>query len=194
MRRRMHGRPRFGRPARMPIKVIELIRTGKNGACDACGTAIPLGDTYVQLRMQTWARLPCAHCNQTPLKMRKYHKACVPTDINKAMGYDPTIHQAHSSVAPGFVPPPTHQVAPPPKPKTSKELQIEGLLVLEGALSAAFREGVVNKKDPAVEKAVSTLNGIKARIIQPGSQGEQDAAINVALKKIIDLVFASRKP
>lgn len=192
--RRGRGAPRFGRPTRAAIKEIELHRTGKNGKCDGCGLVIALGELYLQLRTQSWARsIPCSTCNQIPAKMKRYHIACKPGDINKAMGYDPAAHQHSSGMAPGYVPPATHTVAPPPKPKSSKELQVEGLLVLEGALAAAFREGSINKKDPLVEKAVGTLNGIKARIIKPGSQGEQDAAINVALKKIIDLVFAGNR-
>jgi hypothetical protein len=115
----------------------------------------------------------------------------MPGDINKAMGFDPTAHQ-HATVSPSYVPPPSHACAPPPKPKSMQDLQIEGLLVLEGALAAGFREGKIPKND-ATNKAVGTLNGIKARIIKPGSQGEQDAAINVALKKIVDLVFAGNR-
>lgn len=183
---------RFGRAVRNPIKVIELIRTGKNGSCDACGGVLPLGDTYVQLRLQSWAMIPCTHCSQIPARMHKYHKACVPTDVNKAMGFDPAAHQ-QSSGAPGYVPPPTHQVAPPPKPKSSLEMRVEAILVFEGALAAGFREGSIKKTDE-VNKAIGTLTGLKSRIIQPGTPEEAIAATNVALKKLIDLTFAVRKP
>lgn len=100
------------------------------------------------------------------------------------MGFDPThlnpnVH-VHKPAAP-----------PPPRPKSSIELRIDSLLAFEAALRAGIRDRSV-VKTPALDKALDQLSNIKSRILAPGTPGEGEAATNVALKKIIDLVFADK--
>lgn len=101
------------------------------------------------------------------------------------MGYDPT------HVNPTAYVPPSHTVPPPPAPKTTTELKVESVLAFEAALAAGIRDRSVARTTELAD-ALGKLTNIKARILRPGTPGEGDAAVNVALKKLIDLVFAGR--
>lgn len=197
--------PRFGRrrrfggySARVPKpaikettmiydKVITDKATGvsrpRTQTCSGCPIPIAVGDRCVRFMLSKRYRVPCTACRNEPKRSRWYHEHCRPTDVNAAMGFDPThlnpnVH-AHRPVAP-----------PPPAPKSSVELRVDSILAFEAALTAGIRDRSV-QRGPALDKALVTLNGIKQRIVRPSTEAEGEAAINVALKKLIDLVFAS---
>jgi hypothetical protein len=139
-----------------------------------------VGETCTRLRLKkAVAVVGCVTCSRKLTKLKNYHPACCPPDINKAMGYDPA---AHASATAGAA------VPPPPKPKTIQDTDLEALSSLEAALLARARRNGIT---PAMDKAFKTFNNIKARVLRPGTLGEGEAATNVALKKIIDLVWGS---
>jgi hypothetical protein len=150
----------------------------RKSTCRHCGQAIAKGDTATRLRLKKRFQQPCTGCGHKPAKLKYFHTACCPTDINLAMGYDPAMHAGAPSA--------TCSAPPPPKPKTLEDINLEALASLEAAVVAkAQKRGVT----PEMEKAFKTFQNIKARVLRPGTPGEGEAAINVALKRIIDLVF-----
>lgn len=136
-----------------------------------------VGETCTRLRLKkALAIFGCVTCSRRLVKLKNYHTACCPPDINKAMGYDPAAHQASVN----------HTVPPPPKPKTTQDLDLEALASLEAALLGRARARGVT---PEMKKAFATFNNIKARVLRPGTPGEGEAATCVSLKRIIDMVF-----
>lgn len=88
-------------------------------------------------------------------------------------------------------PGPAGGVAPPPKPKTFDALRLECLVDLEVALKAGLQQRHI-AKTPALTKQFDTLKNIKERISRPGTPAEGENATNVALKKLIDIVFCDK--
>ena len=195
-------RRRFGSGARRStkpaIKEEQKPCVYKNQKCCGCHLHITLGEVALRFQLAKRFRVPCTHCTAQPRRSQWYHVQCRPLDINKAMGYNPNPGQpppwapqpATPPPSPGWHPPPVAKtVPPPPKPKTAIELKVESLVAFEAALAAGMRDRSV-QKTPELNAALEKLNLIKARILRPSTEGEQDAATNVALKRIIDLVFA----
>lgn len=180
MPRFAYRRRRFGSRSRSAVTQSTCVLTRKS-KCRACGGHLAKGDTVTRLRLKKRFQLPCTGCGHKPAKLKYFHTACTPSDINVAMGYDPAMHAGPTHAAPsgGAVP-------PPPKPKTTQDLDLEALAALEAAMIARAKlRGIT----PAMEKAFKTFQNIKARVLRPGTPGEGEAATNVALKKIVDLVF-----
>lgn len=140
----------------------------------------------MRLRLQKRYRKPCVTCGAEPKGARRYHPACLPVDLNKAMGFDPNAVSAGT-----YVPPPSTAAPPPPVPKTTVDLKVESILVFEAALVSGIRDGSI-VRSPELEKAIGTINSLKQRVVRPGTEGEGVAATNVVLKKLIDLVFGTR--
>jgi len=150
-------------------------RTGK---CRGCGGVLTAGETVVRLRLKKTFQAPCNGCGHKPAKLKVFHTHCVPSDINRAMGVDPT----RAPQAPGGA------VPPPAKPQTPEDAALVALSALEHALKVrAARRGVT----PELEKAFKTFQGIKARVLRPGTPAEGETAECIAIKRIVDLVYKS---
>lgn len=180
-RRRRFGTPR--RPARPPVEAINTIRKGKRGKCDACNGYIEVGDTYVKLKLGKRYATPCPTCTLQPKTSRRFHTHCVPADINAAMHFDPVVWANRNSWAP---PPPAAAAAPPPKPKGYGELCLESLVVLEAALIAKAKERGLTEE---MKTAFKTYQGIKARVLRPGTPAEGEVATSIAIQRLVKLVF-----
>jgi hypothetical protein len=152
----------------------------KRQRCAGCSIMILHGEESIRLKLSKRYLVKCGSCGTMPNSSKWYHAACKPADVNKAMGYDPTM------VNPNVYAGPTPTAAPPPKPKTSTDLSLEALVVLEAAVVARAREKGVT---PEMEKAFKTFQGVKARVLRPGTVGEGEVATAVALKRIIDMVY-----
>lgn len=178
-RRRRFGGRRFGARAVVTQSSVVLKRKTK---CRHCGGSMAVGETATRLRLKkSIAVLGCTACTRKLPKVKNFHPACCPADINKAMGYDPAAH-AHQPA------PPSHSVPPPPKPKTTADLKIDAVLTIEAALVAGIRDRSV-PKTPELDKELGKINALKQRIVRGSTPGEQDVAANVTLKRLIDLVF-----
>lgn len=172
-------RRRFGAGGSRAVVTQSTAILKRKTKCRACGLAMNVGETATRLRLKkAIAAVGCVTCSRKLTKLKTYHVACCPADINKAMGYDPNAHASHSAGA---------SIPPPPKPKTVEDLNLEALATLEAALLARARRSGIT---PEMEKGFKTFQNIKARVLRPGTPGEGEAATNVALKRIIDLVFA----
>jgi hypothetical protein len=192
------------------VKKSEGIQAGRRSKCAGCGLHIDLGDPFTRLRLKKAYRFPCVTCAAKPKGSKRFHVACLPSDWNKAMGYDPAahVHQTVSCVNCSFTQstpfgkhcpncgerPDTRKsaggaVAPPPKPKSASELSVAAILALEGALNAQLRERS-KVRTPELESEFKKLQGIKARIVRPGTQGEEQAATVVAIQRLVKLVWS----
>lgn len=173
---RFPRRRKFGAKAAVTSAEIPLPRKSK---CAQCKQPLVVGETVLRLRLKRAYQVPCTGCGHKPSKLKFYHVACAPQDINKAMGHDPAVHAA--AVNSGGA------CAPPPKPKTVSTLELEALAALEACVVArAARKGVT----PEIEKQFKTFQNIKARVLRPGSAGEGEVATSIALQRIIKMVFA----
>lgn len=184
-------RNRFGRTPRQKSGVSRSnITARKRGKCKACAGYFQQGDTIVKLRLKKYLRMPCGGCGKKPIGSKSYHPNCVPADINAAMGYDPTKHQHNTPAA--------STVAPPPKPPTALDASVAALASLEHALVLKLRDTpkawtINNGKRallPEYEKAFNTLQGLKARVLRPGTPEEGEVATSVFLQRIVKLVYA----
>lgn len=176
-------RKRFGQGA-----VLQSTLTAKRKAkCRACHLTFEKGDTVIRLRLRKSFRQPCVTCGHKLLGVRWYHTACVPADLEKAMGWDPNAKQ---HAAP---PPPTpsaaHQVPPPPKPQTARDAQLGALLAIENALSRRLAEQPALQQNVELAAALKTYNGCKARALRPGTPPEGVVALKMALKRALDIVL-----
>ena len=183
-------RPRFGRRRyhKPPIEEQQkLVPANKNGSikrqrCSGCGGFIVTGETALRFVLRKIYRSPCAHCANEPRRSRWYHVGCRPTDINKAMGFDPA---QHGHAAP---PPPVVNPNAPPKPATAAELTTTALASLEAALIAQVRQRKITLT-AEMDKAFKTFQGLKSHVLRPTNDNEQRNAIKLALKKMIDLAW-----
>jgi hypothetical protein len=154
-------------------------KTKSKRKCAACKSHLTVGELVVRLRLKKRFQAPCSTCGHLPPKLKYFHEACAPTDINAAMGFDPNAG-ATVSTSGGAVP-------PPPKPVSAEDAALAALASLEHAvIIRAARKGVT----PEMEKAFKTFQGIKARVLRPGTVPEGEVATHIALKRIIDLVYA----
>jgi hypothetical protein len=162
------------------VKTVFPKRAGK---CAGCKQRIEPGAEARQVRLGKRFRLACTGCGKVPVGKKKFHPTCVPADLNKTMGYDPS----RFVTAPVYTAP-THAVAPPPKPPTFDELALASLLALEKAM--AFKQ-VSAKNAPAVRDALAKYQKIKARALRPGTPGEGEVATSLAIQQLVKLVFAA---
>jgi len=181
-----YHRRRFGGASLIAVKVILKVRKGKRGRCDACGLHVEVGDAYTVLKLDKRFAPPCASCSLVPKLSKRFHTACVPPDVNAAMGYDP------DKTAPAYVPPPCRPsgaVPPPPKPLSAFELTLTALLAVETALKRRIAENPALINNADLEATLKTYNGCKARALRPGTDPEGHVALKMSLKRAIDLVF-----
>lgn len=192
------SRFRRGRSRRASSPVTESRTTArKRSKCKGCGLTFEKGDLVVRLRLRKTHREPCATCGHRLLGVRFYHPSCVPADVNKAMGYDPSKH-VHNA------PPAAATVPPPPKPPTPHEAALSALVSLEHALTLKLARDprawvTVNDAKtgrpkrvlaPEHEKAHARLQGIKARVLRPGTPAEGEVATSLALQQLVKMVFS----
>lgn len=156
----------------------------RRGKCRACRTFFEQGETIAVLRLPKSLRLAgaCATCNHKLVGIKKYHVACLPTDWNAAMGFDPT--KTYTSAPP---PSAAHKVPPPPKPLTPEDAAMNALLAIETAVKTRARGNPAYIAE--VEKLFKTYQGLKARALRPGTPEEGLTAMKIAMKKALDLVF-----
>lgn len=180
----MYRRRRFGRPgAAAPIKEETRVATRRQ-RCRACQGTIAVGESSVRFMLRRQFRRPCGSCGNEPRRVKWFHTACRPADVNKAMGFNP-------NAANTYAPLPTSKqasVAPPPKPPSAEELGLQAIVTLEAALVARVRE----KKLPMttdLTNAFKTFQNIKARVLRPGTPAEGEVAMNIALQHIVKLAF-----
>jgi hypothetical protein len=210
-RRRRHNP--FGSPRSARIAVTETtgVQTRRRSKCKGCGLSIEVDAPFTKLRLKKRFRAPCTSCSHKPVGSKKFHPACVPTDKNAAMGYDPNsvsgtnywckscnfqqpmpfgvfcpscgkdpnVYKAAASAS----------VAPPPKPKTAKEITLEAIVKFEEALVTQIRQRQ-KPMTPELEGEFKKFQGIKARILRPSTDGEEQAATVVGLQRLIKLVLS----
>jgi hypothetical protein len=188
MYRRRSNRFRPTRTTKPAILESTGVQAGRKSKCAGCGSAINVGETFLRLRLRLRFAVACATCSHVPKRAKRYHTACRPTDVNAAMGYDPSKHAAPPPF--GHVPQrPSGAVPPPPKPPTPEEVTLVAIAQLEAALVAQLR-GRQKAMTPALEKEFKTFQGIKARALRPGTPGEEQNAMSLSLQRLIKMVFA----
>lgn len=175
-------RRRFASRAGAPAQPVRETHRGacpyKRQRCSGCRGFILAGESCVRFALAKRYRTRCDKCGAEPRGARWFHDpACVPADVNKAMGYDP-VNVNPSAAVPS--------AAPPPKVLNARDLQLEALVHLEAAVVAKARERGVT---PEMEKAFKTFSAIKARVLRPTTVEEGDVSVTMALKRIIDLVY-----
>lgn len=197
---RRFGR-RFGGSSRAAVSQKHTIATRK-AKCKTCGLTIQPGESIVVLRLKKRYRGACVTCSHKLASTKRFHAACLPPDINKAMGHDPT------TTPPPYVPPSAaHQCAPPPKPPSTSDLQLAALVALETAFKSRLPEFGLNtahsKQHPEaqppvtgckaceIRKAYKTYQGVKARVLRPGTEAEGETAVPIAIKRLVDIVYHS---
>ena len=182
MARFAYRRRRFGRGAAAVTQSTTVLK--RKAKCRACGGHLSKGDTVTRLRLKKKHQVPCGSCGHKPAKLKYYHTACTPADINKAMGYDP-------AAASQYVPPPPsssqHQVPPPPKPLTPEEAQLIAINATIEAVKARCRNNP--KIQAQLAPDFKTFSGLTARALRPGTPEEGVVAMKFALKRAIDLAF-----
>lgn len=184
----------FGGPRRRVREAVtrSTLTARKRGRCKYCKAWFNAGDQIVKLRLKKPFRAPCTGCGAKPTGSKQFHPNCVPQDINKAMGYDPTLHAHQAS-------PHVHSVAPPPKPPSPAEAGLAALASLEQFLVLRLRNDpkawvIKDGKrvlTPEWEKSFSRLQGIKSRVLRPGTPEEGDVATSIALQQLVKMAFAN---
>ena len=187
MRRKRRSRTTGAKPA----VAQSNLRQRRRGSCKGCGQTIEAGDPIVKLTLRKVHRVPCVTCSHVPVGTKRYHPDCVPSDINKAMGYDPLARQraAYHQHTPDVT------TAPPPKPKTSREADLTALDALQQALILKAKPMMMlPPTDPRrveLESQFKTFQGIKARMLRPGTDAEGAVATSLALQRIVKLVYSN---
>jgi hypothetical protein len=179
-------RRRFGHRGPRAVVTQSTAVLKRKSKCRGCGQTLNVGESVTRLRLRkSVAVVGCVTCSRRLVKLKNFHPACCPADINKAMGYDPAAHASQPV-------PPSHSVPPPPRPKTTTDLKIDAILMMEAALAAGIRDRSI-PKGPELDSELNKLNGLKQRIVRGSTPGESDAAANVTLKRLVDIVFGGRK-
>jgi hypothetical protein len=189
MPRHRFGRtPRFKtpKPAVKQVQVEQKRRT----RCRGCGGFIEKGEQVYRLVLNKKHRGPCSSCGTVPKKAKRYHLTCLPADINKAMGHNPTAAPpppppfGHSSP---FGPPPSAKVAPPPKPPSARDSALAALLAMETAVVRRMAEDGIT---PEAKKAYELYNKLKKLALDKGAfDNEAKQALRNAMTTIVKIVF-----
>lgn len=199
MRRRFGRRHPFGaKPPRSPVKESHGVQKGRASKCATCGGRIEPGDAFIRLRLSKRWRHPCATCGTQPRAAKRFHPSCKPTDVYKAMGVNPNQQPGHMHNPPPGQPIPPSMggaVPPPPKPKTPDELALEALVTLEAALIAKVRPKMVIKDGklsmpPELEAMWKKMQGLKARVLRPGTPAEGEVATSLLIQQLVKAVYA----
>lgn len=157
--------------------------------CAACKQHIILGEECLRIMIKKAFRelcqpSACVTCGTITKvrRVKRFHIACSPADHNKAMGYDPGVH--------GTTPPASsaHTATPPPKPPSQDTLDLAALAALEATLFERLRSK--GKLTDEVRAAFSKYKKIKDRALRPGTPGEGEVAMNLALQQLVKLAFA----
>ena len=174
-------RRRFGFGGAQPRSAVTVSQktARKPGKCAACGQPFAAGDVLIKLRLGKAYRQPCGQCHRKLKGVRNYHPTCQPTNPEEAMGLDPAAAAAATPASGGAVP-------PPPKPESVEDATLAALVALEHAV---IIRGARKGTTPEMKKQFKTFQGIKARVLRPGTPAEGEVAANLALKRIIDIVF-----
>lgn len=159
---------------------VPMPKTKSRRRCAGCNIHLELGEAVVRLRLKKRFQQPCSVCSHKPAKLKFFHVACVPADINKAMGFDPTSN-GHA-VAGGAC-------AAPPKPMSAADAALAALAAIDKAIGRKLAEQPSLQKDAAFAATFKTYQGCKARALRPGTESEGTVAMKMAIKKILDLVF-----
>jgi hypothetical protein len=183
-RRHMWGGARRTRGSRAAVtsSAVPMPKTKSRRKCAACGVHLTLGEAVVRLRLKKQYQVPCSVCSHRPAKLKFFHAACAPADINKAMGYD-----ANAVAAAGGTPPTT--AAPPPKPMSAADAALAALAAIDKAIGRKIAENRALQNDPAFQATFKTYQGCKARALRPGTDQEGQVAMKMAVKKVLDLIF-----
>lgn len=182
------GRHRTSHRAVKPAVMTSTgVQAGNRTACHGCKQSINVGEPFTRLRLQKRYAVPCGSCGVAPKRAKRYHTQCVPTDLNAAMGFDPTKHASFTPPRPaanngGAVP-------PPPKPKPASELTLEAMVMLEAALKAQLKQRQ-RPMTPELEADFRKLAGMKAHVVRPGNANEGDTALTLALQRLVKMVLS----
>lgn len=90
------------------------------------------------------------------------------------------------SCVPANVTNPVQSTGPAPRPSTPTEATLDALLALENALVTRARKSGIT---PEMEKAFQKYQKCKALGLHPQTDGEGRAAIRMAVKALVELVF-----
>lgn len=178
-----HRRSRFGGAPRSAV-TQSRVTLPKRRKCKGCAAMMEAGETVIRLRLKKHLATACDTCGHKLTKVKVFHDRCVPQDINKAMGHDPTKFAGHAHA------PAASTVPPPPKPPTAEEAALAGIVALEAALIARLRNNP-KAMTPELKGNFKTLQGIKARVMRGSTTGEQDNATSLALQRLIKMIFAN---
>ena len=172
-----------------PITSTRITQARRRTKCKGCGGFINVGDAAIRVRFKKAFRLPCGSCSTVPRGVKRFHEACLPSDLNKAMGYNPAQH-VHNAPA-------SHTVPPPPKPPNAGEAALAALAALENALVLKLRDtpAAWTVKDgkrvltPEWESAFKKAQALKARALYPGTPAEGETSLGFAMKQLVNMVF-----
>lgn len=178
-----YRRSRFGATARKSAVTHSRVMLPKRRKCKGCGVMIEPGEYVTRLRLKKHLATPCVTCGHKLTKVKVFHDACVPRDLNQAMGYDPSKFTGHTYA------PAANVVPPPPKPPTAQDAALAAITALEAALVAKLRNNPAGLT-PELKKNFETLQGIKARVARPGTAQEGEVATSLALQRLVKMVFA----
>ncbi len=180
---RFSRRSRFGRRRASAVPVtrsdVPMPKTKSRRKCNACGVHLEVGEAVVRLRLKKRFQQPCSVCSHKPAKLKFFHVACCPTDINKCMGYDPNAGHANAPTA----------CAPPPKPMSALDASFAALVGFENALKRRIAENPALIKDKEFEASFKKYQGCKAHALRQNNDAEAGVALKMALKRSLDLIF-----
>lgn len=181
-RRRSWGGTRTrGSQAAVTSSSVPMPKTKSRRKCAACNIHLDVGESVVRLRLKKRFQQPCSVCSHKPAKLKFFHAACAPTDINRAMGYDPNAGAA------GPIPN-GNAVAPPPKPMSAKDAALGALVAIDKAIGRRLAENRALQEDKEFAATYQTYIGCKERALRPGTDAEGAIALKMAMKKALNLL------
>lgn len=179
-RRSWGGTRRRGSAAAVTSSSVPMPKTKSRRKCAACNVHLDVGESVVRLRLKKRFQQPCSVCSHKPAKLKFFHAACAPADINRAMGYDPNA---------GAGPIPNgNAVAPPPKPMTAKDAATAALVAIDKAISRRLAENRALQEDKEFAAMYATYQGCKTLALRPGTDEESKMAMKMAMKKALNLL------
>lgn len=179
-RRSMFGRKPRGSAAAVTRSDVPMPKTKSRRKCAACSIHLDVGESVVRLRLKKQYQQPCSVCSHKPAKLKFFHAACAPTDINRAMGFDPNAN--------GAGPVNGHAIAPPPKPMSAKDATLSALVAIDKAIGRRLAENRALQEDKEFAATYQTYIGCKERALRPGTDEEGAVALKMAMKKALNLL------